>query len=83
MIHAAELGRAKAMVDRPAAALADLGALDGAELEGPSGLPLRSADMHRRIGQKEQARAAYDAAIAATKNDVEKRLLMRREASLR
>ena len=45
------------------------------------GLPAPKADMHQRFGQKEQARAAHDAAFAATKNDAEKRFLMRSKAS--
>jgi RNA polymerase sigma-70 factor (ECF subfamily) len=68
-----------------------------AELDGPevalsevNGLPLTTyhawhatrADLLRRLGHSEAARAAYDAAIASATNPAEVRFLRRRRAAL-
>ena len=74
---------ARAMVDGPDAALAEVLALERAgELAGHPALPAAKADLHRRLGHADEARAAYDEAISATKNDVEKRFLARRRDAL-
>lgn len=74
---------ARAMVDGPAAALALVEALDaGGTLEGHPALPAARADLLRRLGRDDEARAAYDTAIAATRNEVERRFLARRRAGL-
>jgi len=70
---------AVAEVDGPAAALelADQLALDGYH-------PYHStrADLLRRLGRKDEARAAYDAAIARTANRAEQTFLQRQHDSL-
>jgi RNA polymerase sigma-70 factor (ECF subfamily) len=70
---------AVAEVDGPAAALeiADQLALDGYH-------PYHStrADLLRRLGRKDEARAAYDAAIARTANRAEQTFLQRQRDSL-
>lgn len=77
------LAVARAMVDGPAVGLAALDELrDAAGLEGHPALPAAEADLLRRLGRADDARAAYDRAIAATKNEVERRFLARRRASL-
>ena len=40
------------------------------------------ADLLRRLGRSAEARAAYDAAIAATENEAERGYLSRRRGSL-
>jgi RNA polymerase sigma-70 factor (ECF subfamily) len=81
-----ELNHAAAvsMVDGPARAL-DLidalqarGGLDGYEL-----LPAVRADLLRRLGRHDAARAAYEAATAATKLEPLRRLYARRMAEMR
>lgn len=74
---------ARAMVDGPAAALALVDALGAVgTLAGHPALPAARADLLRRLGRDDEARAAYDAAIAATRNEVERRFLARRRAGL-
>jgi RNA polymerase sigma-70 factor (ECF subfamily) len=77
--HAAALS----MVDGPAPALdlvnaiAARGGLDGYEL-----LPAVRADLLRRLGRKDEARAAYRAATAATRLEPLRRLYARRMKEL-
>jgi RNA polymerase sigma-70 factor (ECF subfamily) len=77
--HAAALS----MVDGPARALdlidalAARGGLDGYDL-----LPAVRADLLRRLGRREAARAAYLAATAATKLEPLRRLYARRITEL-
>ena len=74
---------ARSMVDGPEAALIDLLALDAVEeLRGHPGPAAAKADLYRRLGRTAEACAAYDEAIAATKNEVEKRFLARRRDAL-
>ena len=74
---------ARAMVEGPEAALADLVRLDGnTELSGNPSLPAAKAEMFRRLGRIEEARSAYNDAINATKNEVEKRFLERKKWAL-
>lgn len=74
---------ARAMIDGPAAALDDLAILERVdELDGHPALPAAKADLLRRLGRHAEARAAYDAAIDATKNEAERRFLARRRDRL-
>ncbi len=74
---------AKAMVDGPAPALADLVCLEGdAELAGNPILPAAKAEMFRRLGRIEEARCAYDEAANSTRNEVEKRFFERKKSAL-
>lgn len=77
------LAVARAMVEGPESGLAALAELrDAPGLEDHPALPAAEADLLRRLGRADAARAAYDRAIAATKNEVERRFLARRRASL-
>lgn len=70
---------ARAMVDGLSAALAAVLELEhDHDLAAHPALPAAKADLYRRLGRKAEARAAYDEAIRATKNDVERRFLARR-----
>ncbi|HXQ50584.1 MAG TPA: DUF6596 domain-containing protein [Stellaceae bacterium] len=74
---------AVAMVDGPARALALLDALAArGNLEGYHLLPATRAELLRRLGRNDEARAAYRAALALVKLDPERRLLARRLAEL-
>jgi RNA polymerase sigma-70 factor (ECF subfamily) len=74
---------ARAMTEGPEAALAHLLALDAAGiLPDHPALPAAKAEMYRRLGKNREARAAYDLAIASTKNEVEQRFLARRKSQL-
>ncbi len=74
---------ARAMVDGPEAALAAVDAIDrGGTLGGHHAVPAARADLLRRLGRTDASREAYDAAIRATRNDVERRFLARRRAAL-
>jgi RNA polymerase sigma-70 factor (ECF subfamily) len=74
---------ARAMVDGPAAALADVESLEAAgALDGHHSLYATKADLLRRVGRAAEAAAAYDRAIAATRNDAERRFLAARRAAL-
>jgi RNA polymerase sigma-70 factor (ECF subfamily) len=68
-----------AELDGPAVALADLDRLD---MPGYHAWHAARADLLRRLGRAEDARAAYDAAIATAVNPAEVRFLTRRRASL-
>ena len=71
------------MVDGPVAALADVLAIErsGTLSEHPA-VPAAKADLYRRLGDVEAARAAYDEAITITKNEAEARFLQKRRAAL-
>jgi RNA polymerase sigma-70 factor, ECF subfamily len=76
------LNRAVALaeVEGPAAALA---VLDGLDLDGYHLFHAIRADLLRRLGRDAEAAAAYEAAIARTRNAVERDFLQDRLASLR
>jgi RNA polymerase sigma-70 factor (ECF subfamily) len=74
---------ARSMVDGPDAALAEVLALErGGELAGHPALPAAKAELLRRLGRTAEARAAYGEAMAATKNEAERRFLARRRDAL-
>jgi RNA polymerase sigma-70 factor (ECF subfamily) len=74
---------ARAAVVGPAAALADILVLERDDaLANHPVLCAAKADLLRRLGRIPEARAAYDAAISATKNAVERRFLSRRRDTL-
>jgi RNA polymerase sigma-70 factor (ECF subfamily) len=74
---------AVAMVDGPARALALLDALAArGTLAGYHLVPAVRADFLRRLGRRDDAAAAYRAALALAKLDPERRLLARRLAEL-
>jgi RNA polymerase sigma-70 factor, ECF subfamily len=76
---ALNLAVARAMVEGPAVALAALRALeDDPALARHHALYAAEADMLRRLGRDDEARAAYDQAIAATKNLAEQGFLRKR-----
>jgi RNA polymerase sigma-70 factor (ECF subfamily) len=68
-----------AELDGPAVALADIDRLDMPDYHA---WHAARADLLRRLGRSEDARAAYDAAIATAVNPAEVRFLKRRRASL-
>ena len=70
---------ALAEVRGPAAALDEVGTLS---LDGYHLFHATRADLLRRLGQRDEARAAYDAAIAATANGAERSFLQHRRDSL-
>ena len=70
---------AVAEVDGPAAALALTDALDLAQYHLYHAV---RADILRRLGRNEEAARAYDAAIALSDNEVEKRFLQRQRETL-
>lgn len=63
----------------PAAVLAEVDAL-APELAGYPYLPAARADLLARLGRAAEAAAAYDGALAVTRNPVERRHLTRRRA---
>jgi RNA polymerase sigma-70 factor (ECF subfamily) len=70
---------ARSWVSGAAGALAEVEALArGGTLAGHHALPAARADLLRRLGRHDEARAAYDEAIAATRNEAERRFLARR-----
>lgn len=74
---------ARSWVDGPEVALATVSALEsGGGLGAHHALFAAKADLLRRLGRAGEARAAYDAAIGAAKNEVERRFLARRRAGL-
>jgi RNA polymerase sigma-70 factor, ECF subfamily len=74
---------ARAMVDGPEAALADVLALErGGALAAHPAIPAAKADLLRRLGRAGEARRAYDEAIAGTKNEAEQRFFRRRKAAI-
>ena len=77
--HAAAL----AMVDGPATALQRIEALAArGALAGYDVLPAVRADLLRRLGRADDARAAYEAALALARHDPERRFFRRRLAEL-
>ncbi|GAB3775240.1 RNA polymerase sigma-70 factor (ECF subfamily) [Nocardioides ginsengisegetis] len=70
---------AVAELDGPDVALA---MVDRLPLQGYHAWHATRADLLRRLGRSAEARAAYDAAIAATDNDAERAYLSRRRGSL-
>jgi RNA polymerase sigma-70 factor (ECF subfamily) len=80
-----ELNHAAAvsMVDGPARALNLIDALQAqGGLDGYELLPAVRADLLRRLGRHDAARAAYEAATAATKLEPLRRLYARRMAKM-
>ena len=77
-----ELNRAVAVaeVDGPATALARV---DGLDLERQHRYHAIRADLLRRLGRREEAMLAYEAAIARTENAPERAFLVRRRDALR
>jgi RNA polymerase sigma-70 factor (ECF subfamily) len=74
---------ALAMVAGPAVALREVEALEAAgRLEGYRYLPATKADLLRRLGRYEEARAAYHAAIRLSDNGAERAFLARRLAEV-
>ncbi|HEY0951592.1 RNA polymerase sigma factor [Nocardioides sp.] len=71
---------ATAELDGPEVALA---AVDKLPLSGYHAWHATRADLLRRLGHSAEARAAYDAAIAATENPAERAYLARRREQLR
>jgi RNA polymerase sigma-70 factor (ECF subfamily) len=73
----------RAMVDGPEAGLADIEDLErGGHLAGYRYLPAAQADLLRRLGRREEALAAYRAALAVTGNEAERAFLARRIAEV-
>jgi RNA polymerase sigma-70 factor (ECF subfamily) len=70
---------ATAELDGPEVALAEV---DGLDLSTYHAWHATRADLLRRLGRSAEARAAYDAAIAATDNSAERAYLSRRRGSL-
>jgi RNA polymerase sigma-70 factor (ECF subfamily) len=70
---------AVAEVDGPQVALALVDELD---LDGYHAWHATRADLLRRLGRTNEARSAYDAAIAATENEAERAYLARRRSQL-
>jgi RNA polymerase sigma-70 factor (ECF subfamily) len=70
---------AVAEIDGPQVALAQVDQLD---LDGYHAWHATRADLLRRLGRSDEAKAAYAAAIAATDNDAERRYLARRRSQL-
>jgi RNA polymerase sigma-70 factor, ECF subfamily len=72
---------AVAMVDGPAAGLAEVEAIErGGELAGYRYLPSTKAELLRRLGRHEEAADAYRAALALTENATERAFLGERLA---
>jgi RNA polymerase sigma-70 factor (ECF subfamily) len=74
---------AVAMVDGPAAGLAQVEALDReGRLADYRYLPAVRADLLRRLGRDTEAAEVYDRAVALTDNAAERRFLRERRAGL-
>ena len=80
-----ELNRAVAvaMRDGPEAGLARVDALANGELSEYRLAHAVRADLHRRLGRAADARAAYERALALTRQEAEQRFLRRRLAELK
>ena len=75
---------AVAMVDGPAAALAEIDALErDGRLAGYRYLPATKADLLHRLGRDAEAAEAYQAALALSDNAAEQEFLAARLASAR
>jgi RNA polymerase sigma-70 factor (ECF subfamily) len=73
----------RAMVDGPEAGLADIEDLErGGHLAAYRYLPAAKADLLRRLDRREDALAAYRAALEATENEAERAFLARRIAEV-
>ena len=73
----------RAMVAGPEAGLADIEDLErGGHLAGYRYLPAAKADLLRRLDRREDALAAYRAALEATENEAERAFLARRIAEV-
>jgi RNA polymerase sigma-70 factor (ECF subfamily) len=80
---ALNLAVARAMVSGAASALDDVLALEREQsLDGHHALAAAKADLLRRLGRHQEAAAAYDRAIALTKNQAEQEFLRRRKRTL-
>jgi RNA polymerase sigma-70 factor, ECF subfamily len=67
------------MINGPQAALEEIAELERAgRLDGYRYLPAAKADLLRRLGRADEARAAYDAALALADNAAERAFLARR-----
>ncbi|MCW2796347.1 MAG: polymerase, sigma subunit, family [Nocardioides sp.] len=75
------LNRAVAVAELDGAEVA-LAEVDRLDLTGYHAWHATRADLLRRLGRSADARAAYDAAIAATENEAERAYLSRRRGSL-
>ena len=75
------LNRAVAVAELDGAAVA-LAEVDRLDLTGYHAWHATRADLLRRLGRSDEARAAYDAAIAATANEAERAYLTRRRGTL-
>jgi RNA polymerase sigma-70 factor, ECF subfamily len=74
---------ARAMVDGPAAGLADIEAIEqDGRLAGYRYLPAARADLLRRLGRPEEAARAYRAALDLTAGDAERAYLAQRMAEV-
>jgi RNA polymerase sigma-70 factor, ECF subfamily len=73
---------ALAMVNGPEAGLELLAHVDAEVLRDSPALSAARAELLARVGHHDAARAAYNDAIAKTKNDSERRFLQRRRAML-
>jgi len=79
-----ELNRAVAvaMRDGPAAALPAVEGLAGGDLKDYHLAHAAVADLHRRLGNRQKARAAYEKALALARQEPEQRFLARRISEL-
>ena len=74
---------AVAMADGPAAGLAEIGALEqDGRLAGYRYLPAAKADLLRRLGRRQEAAEAYQAALGLTANEAERQFLAGRLAEV-
>ena len=72
-----------AMVDGPAAALAEIGTLEqDGRLDGYRYLPAAKADLLRRLDRRAEARQSYQDALALTENSAERAFLEGRIAEM-
>ena len=76
-----ELNRAAAIAEDGDAEGA-LALVDGLDLEGYHYLHSTRAELLRRLGRGEEARAAYDRALALVGSDPERRFLEKRRSEL-
>ena len=71
------------MVHGPARALVEIAAIEASgALAGHHAVAAAKADLLRRLGRVDEARVAYDTAIASARNEVERRFLSRRRNAL-
>jgi RNA polymerase sigma-70 factor, ECF subfamily len=72
---------ARAEAEGPAVALAELDALNEPSLDSYHLFHATRADLLRRLGRRDEAVAAYDAAIAQTTNGTERAFLTSQRAA--